>query len=140
MPELSLMQVKSFSLIELLITIIVIGVALTFAIPSYNNSIERNKAKSAKINLMSIYNAQKRQRLDTGSYYVCDPNCTDKKIKNNLDVDLTDVHFDYNIKLPAGKTSGYEVIATRSEGPCAGQTMSIDDSSGEVTSTCAIWD
>lgn len=141
MPELNLIQTKSFSLIELLITIIIIGIALSFVIPSYHRSIERNRAKSAEVNLMSIYNAQKRQRLDTGSYYVCNPpGCTDADIKDDLGVDVRDSYFDYTIQLPTGGGNGYVAVATREEGPCVNETMEITDNSGEIDSSCGIWD
>ncbi len=50
---------KNFTLIELLITVIIVGILATFAIPSYRNVIERAKAKTCQTNLQTLLGAVK---------------------------------------------------------------------------------
>lgn len=59
---------KGFSLTELMISIIIIGVLVGIVIPNYNNirfGADENKARG---NLHSIYMAQKECRADTQTY------------------------------------------------------------------------
>lgn len=61
---------KSFTLIELIIVILIVGILASFAIPQYLKAVERTKAGKAKNALGLISQAEKLYRADsvTGVY------------------------------------------------------------------------
>ncbi|MFA5411310.1 MAG: prepilin-type N-terminal cleavage/methylation domain-containing protein [Candidatus Omnitrophota bacterium] len=61
---------KSFTLIELIIVILIIGILAAFAVPQYLKAVERTKAGKAKNALGLISQAEKLYRADnaTGVY------------------------------------------------------------------------
>lgn len=121
------------TLIELLVVFFIVGIMLSFALPSYYKTAERSRAKRAAFNLQAIYNAEKRYKLAHGSYYACNP-CL-SQIKNELGVDLTDNYFDYTIE--AG--TDFRAIATRRGGLCAGKTMSVTQDGSQIAKECDLW-
>lgn len=79
------MSNKGFSLIELIVVVIIIGILAGMAIPSFNKSMENAKEREAKTTLELVYNAQKIYRIDKKDYaasfanmasYLGDPNDT----------------------------------------------------------------
>lgn len=63
------MQMKSFTLIELLITIIIIGVLAVITFSQFGIFQEPNFDKEARADLISIIAAEKNYRIDTGVFY-----------------------------------------------------------------------
>lgn len=60
---------KAFSLIELMVVVIIIGITLGFAVPSYLKSIERSKDKEAKLVLQRAMDYLRNIELKYGTYY-----------------------------------------------------------------------
>ena len=65
---------KGFTLIELVVVMIIVGICLAFAIPSYIGSMEQTKAQAAQNNLLAIAAAQSKFNEDYSSY------CTSQSI------------------------------------------------------------
>lgn len=132
---------RGFSLIELVIVIVIAGIISAFAIPGYFNYIEKSNAKNAEINLTTIYNMEKRYKLDNGVYYDCSltsGSCNTVKINTDLGIFIRDPYFTYTIVKNA--TTGYIATATRlNQGPCATLTMQISDSNSQISKNCAVW-
>ncbi len=144
---------KGFSFLELIIVLIIVVVVTTLALPSYMKYTEKTRGKSAEANLMSIYNMEKRFKLDNGVYYQCASACTasficpnpigcganNNIINRDLSLFIRDPYFRYSIAINGA--SGYTVTATRlaNSGPCSGSTMTMTDSSSVVTKNCAAW-
>ncbi|MCQ9204699.1 MAG: prepilin-type N-terminal cleavage/methylation domain-containing protein [Omnitrophica bacterium] len=129
---------QTFSLLEIMVVLVIMGIVLSFAVPSYQGSIERSKGKIASLTLVSIYNAQKRHKLDNmGVYYICDP-CSKQSIKLNLGINIDDKFFDYTIT--ASVTGGFNATATRhDEGLCANEQMFVTEIRGRIGQTCDFW-
>lgn len=72
---------KGFTLIEILVAVLIIGVISAIAVPSYMRSVERSKAVSPMTNLSAIARAQNSHKLATSHY-------TDNI--TNLDISLRD--------------------------------------------------
>lgn len=130
----------TFSLLEIMVVLVIMGIVLSFAVPSYQGSIERSKGRVANFTLVTIYNAEKRFRLNNNiaAYYTCDPGCTNQLIKQNLDVNVGDEHFNYIIQVDG---DGFRAIATRNSGACANNRLTITNIRGIVNNpdNCRFW-
>ena len=62
------MKRKGFTLVELMIVILIIGILTTMAVPMYRKTIETSKATDALAILNAIANANRMYNLDTGNY------------------------------------------------------------------------
>lgn len=63
------MSVKAFSLMELMIVVVIVGVIALFGIPNYQRTIDIAVAKDAVSNLKLIAAAQQRYLARNSSYY-----------------------------------------------------------------------
>ena len=59
---------KSFTLVELLITIVIIGIIMTFAIPQYRKAVIRARAPEAKQNLRILAESVWRYYTEAGEF------------------------------------------------------------------------
>ena len=128
----------SFTLIEIIIGVVILGILATWAIPHYSAAIERSRGKQAEINLIAIYNSEKRYRLDNSQYYTCQQTgCSQAGIGQALNLNITDSYFAYEIE---NTPDGFKATATRNdEGICASQIMSLSQSGSEATKECNFW-
>ena len=60
--------ISGFTLIELMIVLIIIGILSTIAYPLYTESVRKSKRASAKIALLEIANLQERFFIENNSY------------------------------------------------------------------------
>ena len=60
---------QSFSLMELMVVVVIIGVISAFVLPNYYKTIEREHEKEMDRNIKLIYEAQQRYLVRTGDYY-----------------------------------------------------------------------
>ena len=80
---------KGFSMIEIVVVLIIVGILAAFTIPVFVNVIEQTKAQSAKSNLLAIAAAQQKYFEDNNAY--CTASCTTTAtINNNLHLGISD--------------------------------------------------
>ena len=77
-------QKSGFSLVELTIVVVILGVLATFAVPRFMSSVERTKAAEAYSYLSEMESAQARYNGENGRY----ANST-----SQLDIDLNRPEF-----------------------------------------------
>jgi prepilin-type N-terminal cleavage/methylation domain-containing protein len=93
---------KSFTLLELMIVVIVLGIIASFVIPGYFGVQRKAREREAKAMLGLILTKQKSLHLETGQYTGCSDtaDCNDK-----LDLDLPPrpkSYWIYSVPTPAG--------------------------------------
>ena len=85
---------KGFTLLELIVVIMIVGICLGFIIPSFMNSMEQTKAQAAQNNLYAIAAAEQKYYEDYGVYCTATTgnvaNCGDiaKDINTNLHLSI----------------------------------------------------
>lgn len=135
------MGLKGFTMLELVVVVIIIGVLVAVSLPSMKDPIERSRAKNAEFNLMAIYSAQKRYLLSEKEYYICDTSIPLENrvsgINQNLSIKISDPYFDYNIRASG---DGYVASAIRRDGQCRNARMNVTwDNSTIDKQGCAAW-
>lgn len=60
--------IKGFTLIELMITVAIVGILASIAIPSYQDSVRKSRRADAKAVLLGLANAMERHFTETNSY------------------------------------------------------------------------
>ena len=84
---------KAFTLVELIIVVIIIGILASIAIPQFNKTMERSRIAEASAVLGAIRGAQLRYKLENPAGYALD--------YTKLDIDLP--NYDSSLTSPNGK-------------------------------------
>ena len=96
---------SGFSLVELTIVVVILGVLATFAVPRFMSSVERTKASEAFSYLANIESAQARYNAERGLY-------ADSTSKLDIDLD-TPEFFDVSAPSSANWETEWEMKLTR---------------------------
>ena len=108
---------KGFTLVELVIVVIIIGVLGSIAVPQYMAGVERSRAGKARTVMMIISKAEKMRAADNnGAYVAC---AASANLEANLGsyTEMTDIaadiDWDYSVGIGAGS---FTVTATKRAG------------------------
>lgn len=107
---------KGFTLIELMITVAVIGILSALAYPSYQNAMIKNRRASAQAHLADIAQREQQYLMDNRSY-------TDSLITLNVTTSA-DVGTYYAITVPIGTATVPSFTATAT--PITGKSQEAD--------------
>ena len=126
-----------FTLLELLIVVVIVGILAVTTIPNMKRSVERTRSRSAQYNLLAIYNAEKRYKLRNNEYYT--GASIKSAINSNLSLNIQDSYFTYNIS--ASGTGEFVATATRLDANsiCAGKKMYLSSDDSNITKECTAW-
>jgi prepilin-type N-terminal cleavage/methylation domain-containing protein len=89
---------KGFTLIEILVVLVIVGVLALVALPNYNAMVIQGSASTAQNNLISIYNAQKASYINNNKYYfsaACPDTLNNINTSPLLSLNLADTNFNY---------------------------------------------
>ncbi len=95
------MSNKAFTLIEILVTAVILGLVAFMVIPNFTTAINRSYAQDAMHNLMAIYAAQQYYYQNNNSVYcTSSSSCTSGTIPNSISV------INSNLNLNIASTGG----------------------------------
>lgn len=118
-----------FTLIELMITVAVIGILTAIALPSYNSHLRKSRRADAQSALMNIASRQQQMLLDTRAY----SNALTSTVPAN-------VAANYNVTITVG--TGVAPTFTATAAPIGGQvadkcgSLSIDQTGAKLPAGC----
>lgn len=114
------MNRKGFTLVELLIVVLIIGVLAAIGVPQLAVSIEKARGAAAREGLAHIYRAEIEYSGNnrTGVYT--------NSIDDLSDVALTEKYWEFSVETPT--PTSFIATATRSGGAHNSQTITVDQS------------
>lgn len=65
---MSLVNNKAFTLIEMLVVVLIIGILAAIALPQYELAVEKSRSSQALVTLRTLKDAMERERLARGQY------------------------------------------------------------------------
>lgn len=99
-------HVHGVTLIELLITLVIVGILVTIAVPNYTSHVRKTNRSDATNTLMAIAAAQEKHYLKTNSYT--------GELEDLSITGTADGKYDLALALPAG--GGFVATANAREG------------------------
>lgn len=118
------MNKKGFTLVELLMVVIIIGILVTLAVPNYYRSVERAKGGKAKAAMDAMRKANLQYRAYNDAFATDPADLQDFDLPEDL-LDGADAQTDWAYSI-AGDESTMLITATRTGGPNDGGTMTMD--------------
>ena len=107
---------KSFTLLELMLVVVIVGILATFAIPGYLGVKQRAEGRQASTQLKLIHTTEKIEFLENDLYLACDGFAA---CNTALDLDLPDDTWIYSVICSGGCNNDFTARAVNSTGTCA---------------------
>lgn len=127
-----LCRVEGFTLVELMVVVVIIGILAAIAIPSYMGIQKRAARSEAKANLQAIALALEGYMAENNDYgpanvytYVCGPGCLKDSFGHPAPIGTIsnlggDYSYDYQIVTTVNPAPGFTVSAVPSRGRVVG--------------------
>src|SRR3989338_8723727 len=114
-----------FTLTELLVVVIIIGVMAAFTVPNYTKSVERSHRKDAETQLKTIWSADQIYRAQNGAYWppVLSGSNDIASINSNLGLGIIPNGMTYNCASAATDT----FTCTAARDPAASFVLSVNE-------------
>lgn len=122
---------NGFTLIEVMIVVVIIGVLAAVAYPSYNDYIRRGAVQEAfarmsdqRVKLELFY--QSNRGFGTGT-------CGNDGTADRVDFSPGETKFTFACALQGGGNQAYLITATGASGPAAGHVYTLDNNNAKTT-------
>ncbi len=123
---------QGFTMVELMITIAVIGILVAVGLPSYSNAIRKSNRSEAQSALMNIATRQQQMLVDTRKYVA-----TVEELKVTVPAKASS-NYSVAITLGTGTAPSFVVTATplgaQTKDSCG--TISIDQNNTKLPANC----
>ena len=120
-------RITGFTLIEIMVTLAILGIIVVIAVPVYNERVVQARRNDAKQQLLRLQLAQEQYRLENNAYATT----------AQLGVPVTD-WYTYNVV--AQSATGYTLSATakgaQTDDEAACQTLTLDQSMTKTPAAC----
>lgn len=132
---------NGFTLIELMITVVIIGILASIAYPSYLSQVRKSRRSDAVQALSQVQQAQERWRANNTTYSSQLANtAVSPALPNGLGVSATTSGGYYTLALSANTATGYiatatAVSGTSQAGDTACTTLTVTVTNGSAVNT-----
>ena len=116
-------RARGFTLIEIVITVAIVGILVAIAVPSYQNHLRKGRRAEAQAFITQVAQKQQQYLLDARSYAVGASALTDLSL-----TPPASVSSHYNVTVAAGPTTPSFTIT-------AAATSSVQSPDGDLTLT-----
>ena len=106
---------KGFTLVELIVVVIVIGILATVAIPQYLKATERAKGGKARNAMGLIASAENLRRADLDAYVACANGTLIANLGDYVEMNAIAADADWDYAVVAAATT-FTITATRAAG------------------------
>ncbi|MFH1777082.1 MAG: type IV pilin protein [Candidatus Omnitrophota bacterium] len=118
------MRKTAFTLIEVMITIIIVAILATLAVPTYMKMAERAKRREAIATLNTIFAAERVYCTERRTYI--DAAAAAEWAALNMDDPNANPQSNFGYTISGATTTTFNATATRNSGTYSGNTVTID--------------
>lgn len=115
---------RGFTLMEVLMTVVIIGILSSLAIPTYTRTVERSHWRQAQDVLLAIYTGERAYYFAEDAYI--DPDLEGWAVIYMDDPNLGSDDIIYGVDTTGCTPPCFSAVATRVDGPCKDNTLQID--------------
>ena len=128
---------SGFTLLELLVVLVIVGILATITIPNYSRLVERTKLHDVESSLALFYQAERMYRLDNNTYGT-DANLIAGRYLPDPDAGNQNKDWNFTVTIPAPPATTFTATATRTQpgGAYNNGTVSVDQTFNGSTYTC----